>query len=89
MYQNYIQMKNPVKILFIFSFFLIQVQAQEDTKIAFGPYIQQMTTKDATICWSTLDGELTINDPEGKNGYDPKIQTAQNTFGKFEAKHKV
>jgi calcineurin-like phosphoesterase family protein len=66
MYQNYIQMKKQLKILFIFSFFLIQVQAQEDTKIAFGPYIQQMTTKDATICWSTFDGELTIGDPEGK-----------------------
>lgn len=35
-------------------------------KIAFGPYIQQMSTKDATICWSTLESEPTITDKDGK-----------------------
>jgi len=34
-------------------------------KIAFGPYIQQMSTKDATICWSTLESEPTITDKDG------------------------
>ena len=34
-------------------------------KIAFGPYIQQMSTKDATICWSTLESEPIITDKEG------------------------
>ena len=38
---------------------------ERDQKIAFGPYIQQMGTKDATICWSTLESEPTITDMEG------------------------
>ena len=37
----------------------------EERKIAFGPYIQQMSTRDATICWSTLESEPTITDPDG------------------------
>lgn len=37
----------------------------EDQKIAFGPYIQQMSTRDATIAWSTLESEPTITDPNG------------------------
>ena len=41
-----------------------QVEEREQ-KIAFGPYIQQMGTKDATICWSTLESEPTITDKEG------------------------
>jgi hypothetical protein len=41
-------------------------QAEDrDQKIAFGPYIQQMGTKDATICWSTLESEPTITDKDG------------------------
>ena len=41
------------------------VVAQEKQKIAFGPYIQQMGTKDATICWSTLESSPTITDKDG------------------------
>jgi 3',5'-cyclic AMP phosphodiesterase CpdA len=46
----------------------LPVPANEKTgkqKIAFGPYIQQMSTKDATICWSTLESEPTITNTEG------------------------
>ena len=57
-------MKNSIIFLFIFSLFA--AQAQENNKIAFGPYIQQMSTKDATICWSTLEGLSTINDMNGR-----------------------
>jgi 3',5'-cyclic AMP phosphodiesterase CpdA len=53
-------------IIFLFIFFLLELQAQESNKIAFGPYIQQMSTKDATICWSTLEGVSTINDQKGR-----------------------
>lgn len=34
-------------------------------KIAFGPYIQQMTTKSVTICWSTLISKPTLTDQDG------------------------
>ena len=57
-------MKKSIIFLFIFSILL--VTAQENNKIAFGPYIQQMSTKDATICWSTLEGMSTIKDQKGK-----------------------
>lgn len=57
-------MKNSIIIIFLLS--LITLQAQKNQKIAFGPYIQQMSMKDATICWSTLDGESVITQPNGK-----------------------
>lgn len=63
-------------IIFIFIFFLLQVQAQDnsetgnstvaDSKIAIGPYIQQMGIKDATLCWSTIEGESIIKDLKGR-----------------------
>jgi hypothetical protein len=67
-------------IIFLFIFWLLAVQAQDmpknlpatdqeeagNSKIAFGPYIQQMSTKDATICWSTLEGASIINNPQGR-----------------------
>ena len=63
-------------IIFIFIFLLLQVQAQDnsdtgnstiaDSKIAFGPYIQQMGIKDATLCWSTIEGESIIKDLKGR-----------------------
>jgi hypothetical protein len=43
----------------------ILLYSQEKSKIAFGPYIQQMTAKSATICWSTLESEPTITYPDG------------------------
>lgn len=61
-------------VLFLFNSYAqnlpdgLPVPANEKTgkqKIAFGPYIQQMSTKDATICWSTLVSEPTITDKDG------------------------
>ena len=40
--------------------------AQESGKIAFGPYLQQMGTKSATICWSTEVSKPTLTDQNGK-----------------------
>lgn len=37
----------------------------EENKIAFGPFIQQMSTRDATIVWSNLESKPTITDPDG------------------------
>ena len=57
-------MKNSIKIIFLF-FFVIGYN-QENQKIAIGPYIQQMGTKDVTLCWSTIEGESIIKDSSGK-----------------------
>lgn len=38
----------------------------QDNKIAIGPYIQQMGSNSAKICWSTFIGNTTITDPDGK-----------------------
>ncbi len=54
------------KILFVALFATVTIFAQEKGKIAFGPYIQQMTTKSATICWSTEVSKPTLTDQEGK-----------------------
>ena len=51
--------------ILIAAFFVLGLQAQKKEKIAFGPYIQQMSPKDATICWSTLESQPTITDSEG------------------------
>ena len=40
--------------------------AQERGKIAFGPFLQQMGTKSATICWSTEASKPTLTDLNGK-----------------------
>ena len=40
--------------------------AQSDQKIAFGPYLQNMTYRSVTICWTTLDGESEFITPDGK-----------------------
>lgn len=45
---------------------LIETQAQTNKKIAFGPYIQQMSTKDAAICWTTKEDGVTLTNPEGE-----------------------
>ena len=60
-----IGMKNTICFALIFIGLTTQLFSQ-DQEIAFGPYIQQMSTKDATICWSTLEGETTIMDSSGK-----------------------
>jgi len=71
-------MKNSIIFLFILSVIVVHAQDMpknlpsdsqdevEKSKIAFGPYIQQMSTKDATICWSTLEGRSTIKDQKGR-----------------------
>lgn len=55
-------------VLFVAFFATITSCVQEEEKegkIAFGPYIQQMTTKSAVICWSTLSSEPTLTDQDG------------------------
>ncbi len=38
----------------------------EKPKIAFGPYLQNMTDDKVTICWTTPDGMTTFKNAEGK-----------------------
>ena len=55
------------KIIIIIVVFISSIIfAQEKGKIAFGPYIQQMGTKGATICWSTEVSNPTLTDQNGK-----------------------
>lgn len=57
-------MKHLFKIVFLFSF--CAISAQENKQIAIGPYIQQMSTKDVTLSWSTIEGESLVKHPDGK-----------------------
>ena len=61
-------MKKSTKFYFplmLLTLLLFSCKTQEKLKIAFGPYIQQMSTNDATICWSTIESEPTITNQEG------------------------
>jgi len=57
-------MKHLFPFVFLFSF--CAIYAQKNKKIAIGPYIQQMSTKDVTLCWSTIKGESLVVHPNGK-----------------------
>ena len=57
-------MKHLFPFVFLFSF--CAIYAQENKKIAIGPYIQQMSTKDVTLCWSTIKGASLVVHPNGK-----------------------
>ena len=39
------------------------VWAQGQSTIAIGPYVQNIGTENATICWATVAGEVTVNPP--------------------------
>ncbi|MEN8193787.1 MAG: metallophosphoesterase, partial [Bacteroidota bacterium] len=57
---------NMKRIFLIYTVVTITtIFAQEKGKIAFGPYIQQMGTKDVTICWSTEVSKPTVTDENG------------------------
>ncbi len=64
-------MKKILLLFAIFTTFIINAQhlstdKSGGQKIAFGPYIQKMGTKDVTICWSTIASEPTLTDKNGK-----------------------
>jgi len=44
---------------------LANISAQQKGSLAFGPFIQQMTTKSATICWVTYESTPSITYPDG------------------------
>jgi hypothetical protein len=48
----------------------IPVAAQGQQPIAIGPYVQNVGTSSATICWATVSGEVTIAPPvDGDAGF--------------------
>ena len=56
-----------MKKIFI-SFFVITssiIFSQNKSKIAFGPYIQQLSIKRATVCWSTEVSKSKVTDEKG------------------------
>ena len=60
-------MKQLIVIIFLVQVSIFKLSAQEQQKIAFGPYIQQMSMEDAAVTWSTLEGEVIVTDGNGKN----------------------
>ena len=42
------------------------VFSQNNTKIAIGPYVQNVTGESAVVCWATLDGKSSYAGPDGK-----------------------
>ena len=64
--------------------FCIPLLAQQQKKIAFGPYIQQMSTKDATICWSTIASETIVKDAKGKTDTIREYQQHKIVLGDLE-----
>lgn len=53
-------------ILVLLTFCLLPVEAQNTNAIALGPYVQNVTTESATICWSTVSGVSTLTMPDGE-----------------------
>jgi len=41
----------------------VPVVAQERPPVAIGPYVQNVGTRTATICWATVSGEVTVAPP--------------------------
>ena len=59
--------------LFVFVFLCGGAAAQSANPIAFGPYVQRVTDDGAVICWSTLEGSVSVETGDRtttKNLYD-------------------
>jgi predicted phosphodiesterase len=48
--------------------------AEEQSKIAIGPYVQNMSSESVTICWSTQEDSTTIVSPDGQAEIIPKYE---------------
>lgn len=48
--------------------------AGEASKIAIGPYLQNMSTESVTICWSTREGSTTVVSSEGQSDTIPEYE---------------
>lgn len=78
-------MKKIVLFVALFATIVSCVQEKEkEGKIAFGPYIQQMTTKSAVICWSTLSSNPTLTDKDGNVKVIPEYQQHSIQLGRLE-----
>lgn len=75
-------MKKTIIMIALFASALIF--AQEKEKIAFGPYIQQMGTKSAKICWSTEESKSTLTDKSGKVKVITEYQQHSIQLGRLE-----
>jgi len=51
------------------------VAAQIQRSIAIGPYVQNVGTNNATICWATVSGEVTVAPPVGSDTTFREYQT--------------
>ncbi|KAA3609625.1 MAG: hypothetical protein DWQ05_22080 [Calditrichaeota bacterium] len=56
-------LKQNIALFFIAA---ISVSANEKKPIAIGPYLQNVTSKSAVVCWATFAGQSTLTYPDGK-----------------------
>ena len=69
--------KIPYLLLFTIIMLNTGLQAQEAGRIAFGPYLQKMTYRSVTICWSTLEGKSIVTTPDGISQIIPHYKQHQ------------
>ena len=59
--------------------------AQNERIISFGPYLQNMTYRSVTVCWSTLEGESYLANPNGKTDTLRQYQQHQMILPRLQA----
>ncbi len=74
-----------VKKVFLIIAAISATLVAQDDKIAIGPYIQQMGSNSAKICWSTFIGNTTITDPDGKTIDNREYQHHSIQLGRLES----
>ncbi len=78
-------MKNIKSILIIIVAFSGTILAQVEPKIAFGPYVQNMGTRSAIICWSTLEGSSKLIGPDSSVKIINEYKQHRIRLGRLEA----
>ena len=65
-----------------------QVDKGTEKEIAIGPYLQKMTSKSATICWSSLEGVSTLTDSSGNTVEIPEYRQHEMRLAGLQGKSK-
>jgi hypothetical protein len=53
--------------VFLIAGLLAREWAQGQSTTVVGPYVQNVGTNNATICWATVNGEVTVTPPVGND----------------------
>jgi len=66
-----------IKTAKLFSLILLVLAALtfgQEKKIAIGPYVQNMSHESVTLCWSTIEGEISISSADGQTTTLPRYK---------------